>query len=57
MHVGGKIDQVNIAFLREGCSSDEYRAGIAQLKVHDLIDMHVSGTYFTFADKAAQRFA
>jgi hypothetical protein len=55
----GKIDvgQVNIVFLREGGSPDEYRAGIARLKADGLIELHASGTYFTFTDKGAQQFA
>lgn len=55
----GKVDvgQVNMVFLREGGSPDEYRAGMTQLRADDLIEMHPSGTYFTFTDKAAQRFA
>ena len=55
----GKVDvgQVNIVFLREGGSPDEYRAGIERLKADGLIELHASGTYFTFTDKGAQRFA
>lgn len=55
----GKVDvgQVNIVFLREGGSPDEYRAAIERLKADGLIELHASGTYFTFTDKGAQRFA
>ena len=55
----GKIDvgQVNIVFLREGGSPDEYRAGIAHLQADGLINLHDSGAHFTFTDKGAQRFA
>ncbi len=51
------VGQVNIVFLREGGSPDEYRAGIERLKADGLIELHASGTYFTFTDKGAQRFA
>jgi hypothetical protein len=56
---GGKVDvgQVNIIFLREGGSPNEYRAGIELLKADGLIDMHDSGGFFTFTEKGAQRFA
>jgi len=55
----GKVDvgQVNIVFLREGGSPDEYRAGIERLKADGLISMHKSGGFFTFTDKGARRFA
>jgi hypothetical protein len=55
----GRVDvgQVNIIFLREGGSPDEYRAGIERLKVEALIELHASGAHFTFTDKGAQRFA
>jgi hypothetical protein len=55
----GKIDvgQVNIVFLREGGSPDEYRAGISRLRADGLISMHESGGFFTFTEKGAQRFA
>jgi hypothetical protein len=55
----GKVDvgQVNVVFLREGGSPDEYRAGIECLKTDGLISMHESGGFFTFTDKGAQRFA
>lgn len=51
------IGQLNIIFLREGGSPDEYRAGIDKLKTDGLIDMHPSGARLTFTDKGAQRFA
>lgn len=51
------VELVNAAFLREGGSPDEFRAGIANLKADGLIEMHVSGAYFCFTDKGAQRFA
>ena len=51
------VGQVNIVFLREGGSPDEYRAGIERLKADGLIELHASGTYFTFTDEGAQRFA
>ena len=55
----GKIDvgQINIIFLREGGSPDEYRAGIERLKADGLISMHDSGGFFTFTEKGARRFA
>jgi hypothetical protein len=55
----GKVDvgQVNIVFLCEGGSPDEYRAGIECLKADGLINMHESGGFFTFTEKGAQRFA
>jgi hypothetical protein len=55
----GKVDvgQVNVVFLRDGGSPDEYRAGIAHLRADGLISMHDSGGFFTFTDKGAQRFA
>ena len=44
-------------FLREGGRPDDYRAGIEWLKAEAMIDMHPSGTYFTFTEKGAQRVA
>ena len=51
----GRVDvgQVNIVFLREGGSPDEYRAGMMHLRADDLIVMHPSGTCFTFTEKGA----
>jgi hypothetical protein len=51
------VEKVNSAFLREGGSPDEYRAGIEQLKADGMIAMHDSGAFFRFTDKGAQRFA
>jgi len=45
------------AFLREGGSPDEYRAGIARLRADGLIEMHASGTFYKFTAKGAERFA
>ena len=55
----GRIDvgQVNIVFLREGGKPDDYRAGIEWLKADGMIEMHLSGTFFRFTEKGAQRFA
>jgi hypothetical protein len=43
--------------LLEGGSPDDYRAGIAKLKADGLIDVRPSGTWLTFTDKGARRFA
>ena len=55
----GRIDvgQVNIVFLGEGGSPDEYRAGIKLLMADGMIEMHPSGAHFTFTEKGAQLFA
>jgi hypothetical protein len=52
-----EVGKLNLTFLREGGSPDDYRAGIAKLKADGLIDVHPSGARLTFTDKGAQRFA
>lgn len=51
------IGKLNTAFLNEGASPDDYRAGIAKLKADGLVKIHESGTRLTFTDKGAQLFA
>ena len=51
------VENVNIAFLREGGSPDEYRAGIDRLKADGLIDMHRRADFSGLPRKAALRFA
>jgi hypothetical protein len=52
-----EVGQLNLTFLREGGSPDDYRAGIAKLKADGLIDVRPSGAWLTFTDKGARRFA
>lgn len=52
-----EVGQLNSAFLHEGASPDEYRAGIAKLKADGLVEMHPSGARLTFTEKGAQMFA
>ena len=51
------IGQLNNAFLNEGASVDEYRAGIEKLKADGLVRIHEAGTRLYFTDKGAQQFA
>ena len=48
------VERVTAVFLNEGGDPYAYRSGMALLKRDGLIDMHDSGTFFRFTDKAAQ---
>ena len=51
------LGKLNYAFLAEGASPGEYKAGIEKLKADGLIRIHEAGTRLYFTDKGAQRFA
>jgi len=48
------IGKLNYAFLAEGASPDEYKAGIEKLKADGLVRIHESGTRLYFTDKGSE---